>query len=929
MATASKPWGNVAAPPPRHAFHVEWVIDPFTGEPAIGMVRHPPVRYRPTPAQRAALRPRSNALWQDIGRRYLRELAAALDLKAGDAGWLHPDVWKALQARTPHRRPPGFGWLDILWTRPVSTRRTTLPANASPLASFWVDMPAQHPRSGVLVLLAGSACQPHRLQLGSDIGLRIAIDVRADELLIRGVTLSGLSGPRAVQAIPAWAQSEDALFAQVEAMRQPIERALDCGQARINNLELTREGPASGRLRATGHALRWRQTGAPPGAGPNRAAVHDFCVDLEAHPAAPGWRVVQVGRNDFIGSAARATWFEQPVFVADPASLGPARSLRDRRPTRSEAALDQHRRRVRFDLQQGAALQFIDGDPVFETRGARPRPGGAPTVDVNPRGVVRIARQGPPDPGQGPVLMSDTAGSVETHARASELFARLMAYGMAPGFYFRFARLPLVQRARPAMRWAPQGELPNAEVRPFVGDATADAGKAGPKDRIQLLVKYGSADPLHRRRLPSPADKRRSSAQFLSVASDPRWAWHEFGHVLNFASTGELEFPFAHSAGDALAAIAGDPLSLLAADDPEAPVRFATFPWIQVPGRNHGRSAAGGYCWCGRRNRLRLAFDGPLERYRHGYYQEQLLSSSLFRLYRCLGGDTRQAHGGDDLADALMRLEASDYCIYLVMRAISMLGPDSIAPARSADQFVSALIDADASTGDWQVEAAWPFDLDQLIASGRFSRSAGAAGDRSMRRRGGRVHKVIRWAFERQGLYATDDPREIADRPGDPPPVDVYIADRRQAGPDAHEGGYSPVPLRVDADADDGAALAMHWLADPAACERDSRHLKVRIANRGHESAEGITVRAWWCARGPAFAWRALPLSGASVETLAGRAAAWASLQLDEALAPEGWLLIAADAPADPANLDAEPPTEPAALLELVAHDNNLALFRL
>ena len=39
------------------------------------------------------------------------------------------------------------------------------------------------------------------------------------------------------------------------------------------------------------------------------------------------------------------------------------------------------------------------------------------------------------------------------------------------------------------------------------------------------------------------------------------------------------------------------------------------------------------------------------------------------------------------------------------------------------------------------------------------------------------MHKVIRWAFEAQGLYNPFG--KITNAPGTPPPVDVYIKDLR------------------------------------------------------------------------------------------------------------------------------------------------------
>ena len=51
----------------------------------------------------------------------------------------------------------------------------------------------------------------------------------------------------------------------------------------------------------------------------------------------------------------------------------------------------------------------------------------------------------------------------------------------------------------------------------------------------------------------------------------------------------------------------------------------------------------------GTRSKTSLFGHASLGHYRHGYFEEQLLSSSLFRLYRSLGGDTR-ATGADSLA---------------------------------------------------------------------------------------------------------------------------------------------------------------------------------------------------------------------------------------------------------------------------------------
>jgi hypothetical protein len=917
-------WTADLDPPPSEAFHVEWVVDPFTLEKAIGMVRHPGHPFCALPPADSA--PDNDAPWRAIGVAYLSALSGALPRTLGGTPLMHQGVWQALQ------KPKGpddcrFGWLENTWQGPVTGHRLT--ADKNPLGSFWVEREDSNGSSTVprlLVLLAGNVVSKRRLQVGSDVGLRLVLHVYRNRVRIHGVTLAGLSGDRALHAIPPLRVHDKHIDDLVRGVKPEIAGALKCKKSSIwiANLETTREsGGSPTRLSASGYALRWRQRAAAadpsqaldaatlPAERPVRARAYDFRVDVDVDPLSGAAHVAQIHRDEYVGSGAdRAHWNGVRSFVADPASQGPAATLRQRRPTLPDEKLNPYRAEVDIDLLADGGLQFSDPTELFETRSASAGDVnllGGRTVPLNSRKVVALREAGRSRNTE-PAIRSDLQASIETHVRAADLFARLQGYGIDPNAYFRFARLPLVQRARPAMRWAPDGELPNAEVRPFLGDPDADPEPPKASDRLQLLVKYGSADPMHRDKLPMlGAAGVRRKAQYLSVACDPRWAWHEFGHVLNFASTGELELPFAHSAGDALAAIAADPLSELAGDDLEAPIRFVTFPWIEVPGRSHGRTAERGYGWCGRRNLVRLDFRATLERYHHSYFGEQLMSSSLFRLYRSLGGDTR----GDSKTrkeDEAMRLEASDYCIYLIMRGLSLLGPDTVAPARSPDQLVSALIDADLGTGSWRVAAIWPFNRNQRL----------------IQRQGGRVHKVIRWAFERQGLYATDDPRATAEGPGLPPAVDVYIADRRAPEEKPGDGGYAPVPLRITGD----RRWHAHgdWLR-----RRGDRRIEVKVANRGTQPARDVTLRAWWGAStridGPVV-WHPLQTDD-DLQTIAGNQPATFRIPLGREVPSKGcWFLVSADAPADPANLaSGMPPPSPAReLMELVAHDNNLAL---
>ncbi|MFO1330768.1 MAG: hypothetical protein U1F56_25730 [Rubrivivax sp.] len=867
--------------PPRRAIRVERVIDATGGAAVIGSVRHDGHAWAAeAPVSDAGL---ADHCWADIGRAYLQDLEGVAGLQAGSDGWLHPDVRAALMAP----RQPGslaFGWLGLTWLKPLRERRLT--EWVGPLGSFWVPLgdagSAERP-SGTLVLLAGNVDEQHQLQFGDDFGLRIVMHVARGRARVLGVTLSGLAGAHVLRAVPStcpWREDP----AGLGAIKQAIGLGLDCdGRVWVNNIEQVPDRPDV--YRVCGQAMRGRhQRDAASGAMElKRNRVHDFRAEVERSPQ--GMRLTRVLRDDYLGSAITVR-----AFVADPMSQPAGGPVNRRRPTLPADAPEwnEWRSEVELDLEAGVRLRFDDGGPCFEARG--PSRGAASTVRTQ-AGAVQT--------NGAPPLMSDEQGSIEAHVRAAELFDRLNRYGFDPAHYFRFARLPLVHRVRPQMIWAPDGELPNADVRVFLGE---DLDPATVGDRPQLLVRYGAASPRHRRKLPLPDGSGRVRAHYLSVASDPRWAWHEFGHVLNFASTGELEFPFAHSCGDALAAIVSDPRSRLAGQGHGGADRFGTFPWIEVPGRSHGRCVAEGYGWCGHRNLVRLARDPEAERYHHSYFGEQLMSSSLFRLYRSLGGDTRAPSGRDPAGDLATRLSASDYCVYLVMRAIALLGPDSLAPARTAEQFVSALIDADRGTGIWEVVANWPYDMDE----------------RHLSRRGGRVHKVIRWAFEEQGLYATDDPAGVAEGRGLPPSVDLFLADRRDPG-----GGYAPAPLRA------AGARPQDWHADDLSLRRQGRGLRIRLGNRGRHAAQHCAVRVWWRSEARGH-WQ-----GGSrfdvVGQVSGRGWQEVDIPLPDLPRSAAWVLVAADSPADPSNLGPadRPPTRAGDLLELVAHDNNLALARL
>lgn len=215
---------------------------------------------------------------------------------------------------------------------------------------------------------------------------------------------------------------------------------------------------------------------------------------------------------------------------------------------------------------------------------------------------------------------------------------------------------------------------------------------------------------------------------------------------------------------------------------------------------------------------------------RKGYLSEQIMSSSMFRLYRCLGGDTKLVPSG--APDRWARESASHYSVYLIMRALQILGSSGVVPAYEADQFISALIDADVGTGRWDVtfppRSSAPFQFHRV---------------------GGCAHKVIRWAFEAQGMYTMAG--RITNAPGFPPPVDVYIENHRPAVNDAHgevqygPGSYFPVSLDWDRGLDRSYAPA--WQATEDAVHVDGNDIFVTVGNRGTQTAADVEVRVWLC----------------------------------------------------------------------------------
>ncbi|MBA2952589.1 hypothetical protein GON03_21445 [Nocardioides sp. MAH-18] len=349
----------------------------------------------------------------------------------------------------------------------------------------------------------------------------------------------------------------------------------------------------------------------------------------------------------------------------------------------------------------------------------------------------------------------------------------------------------------------------------------------------------------------------------IGLATSKRVVLHELGgHGILYDHVNSANFGFAHSAGDSFAAILSDP-------DSQAADRFFTFPWVSgVINRRHDRPVGGGWAWGGTQDT-------------GGYSSEQILCTSHFRIYRSLGGDS---------ASPDLRRFAARVTAYLILRGVSTLTPATNPTNVSA--WVNALLAADA--GDWTSEG---------LAGGAYG-------------------KVIRWAFEKQGLYQAPGAPTPVTREGRPPAQDVYIDDGRH-------GEYQHQPVHWDCQniwnrrfADDGTAHEDPWL-------NRTNFAYTRVRNRGTQTATNVVVRAFHTDPGAGLTWPddfqsmttaqiAVPDIPPGGEVMVG------PFEWTPTTADHECLLMIASSSGDPSNVDAFAPGESIPEWRLVPHDNNI-----
>ncbi|WP_422048117.1 hypothetical protein [Shimia sp.] len=510
------------------------------------------------------------------------------------------------------------------------------------------------------------------------------------------------------------------------------------------------------------------------------------------------------------------------------------------------------------------------------------------------------------DPGEISDARSNDQSAISAYYGCLKFFKYIGDFGLNTAALFRRVNRPLQVHYRSGIRPGPGKDGRTINARVDIRDFPDAGGLTPTVGSVHMFLALANLNRWFRD-VPDTGAFEPREAQPLGIANSRRWIHHELGHVLIAAALGELELRFVHSIGDGLAAVLADPTSRIPEadrDGPWADFRFQTFPWVFTT-RRHDRSVLSGWSWSGTMHRDVLRTPESDLRKLKGYNSEQILSTTLFRLYRCLGGDTVRTDGEPD---EFARRKASMVVLYLLVR-----GVDSFAhPPLLAEELECALIEADLAL------TTLPSTFGDIWT-------------------GGQAHKPIRWAFEAQGLHPAD-PNRVNNGPGAPPPVDLYLKDKRSgiektfAGEVDHgDGSYNPVSL--------------HWAAD-AGWVGELSNGSVVLGNRGTSPVTSVHLRGWIGLHfgGNTILW----IHAWSFEyDIATPPAPHETVTYDVPTIslPASWpamsalLLLEISAPEDRANTDPaialateiaqgdQPPKSREAVMHRVANDNNLGLF--
>ena len=548
------------------------------------------------------------------------------------------------------------------------------------------------------------------------------------------------------------------------------------------------------------------------------------------------WRaLIDVETNSVLLLEPLVSGLNGLVFVRDPITSTGDSGLG---PDRKNAALNPHRSSV--------VLENLD-PPVNRLQSLRGR--FAVVTDVNAPNIA------PPTESAGRDFSYDVRtnnfAAVNAYYHTNAFFALVESLGFPVQTYFRHTRFPV-----------------RVDHRDFVGESvdTINAWCVGNGTSGIQYAGYALND-LGDRTNP------------IGRACNSRVHFHELGgHGILYEHVGSANFGFAHSAGDSISAIYHDPESRHTED------RFRYAPWNPSNDRRFDRDVAQGWAWGGIKD-LR----GP-SRAQLGYQREQILCTTLFNLYRSIGGNS---------PDPAQKRAASRTAIYLILRAVSTLTPAT--NPTNAEGFANALMAADLF--DWSSER---------LAGGAYS-------------------KVIRWVFERQGLYQPSGALGPVTRPGAPPATDVYIDDGR-GGEYSYQTAYWNNP-----------SIWNRLRADGVATHQDARagttnFAYVTVANRGTVAAGGVRVRAYRRKLGGGTQWPHdfEPLQPAEIligtiapnrsETKIAGPFSWVP---NAEASRQNSLLMVASADGDPSNIVHFTSGETIDETRLVPHDNNIGLRRM
>jgi zinc metalloprotease ZmpB len=361
----------------------------------------------------------------------------------------------------------------------------------------------------------------------------------------------------------------------------------------------------------------------------------------------------------------------------------------------------------------------------------------------------------------------------------------------------------------------------------------------------------------------------------VGMGTEGRTVYHEFGHALLWDNVNSPNFGFAHSAGDSLAMIVTDPHTLITGSDRFIVFTFCPLGTTAAADRRADRLPGDGWAWGGMRDT-------------GGYPSEEILTSTLFRVYRSLGGDSVQQS---------LQEFASRYSCYLIIKSIGALAGSPITPTPEPDDYADELMAADRLTTNFEGYS------------------------------GGAMHKVVRWSFEKQGLYQPPGAATPVTAPGAPPDVDVYINDGRNGEYQFRENFWDTTEIWNRSAPDAG-------LTHQEPVVGATNYAYVIIRNRGTTPATGITVRGYHSRPMTGLIWPAdwAPMSTASLPGPASLAAGANAM-----IGPFEWtpntvghecMLMIVSATGDRSVVDSPGGTVTGGSIphwRLVPHDNNIA----